>query len=298
LREDPRFGNTLARLGGLGRRDLSSAPELVNRLLEAGFDEVRSRRRGPPAEGQALRLRQIVAALALTWTPETRAFFEILATRLPADDEAAREATRILRTIATPETVSAVPKGSLMGDLETFGLPTLLQNLSEVKSTGTLTVMDDDGKSVAALALEKGLIRDARLEDLVGADAVFQLLERPFTGRFAFVPDATVAAGAIGSPLEVVPLLLEGMRRHDELRRAEAMIPGDAIFAVLDRTLQKIPGEADSHFTSQLWDALKRGATIDECERTMRVDAYRIRHATAYWVQLGTLEVAWPWAAD
>lgn len=298
LKEDPRFGNTAVRLGELGRRDLSPAPELVNQLVEAGFEEVRSLRRGVPAEGQGLRLRQIVAALALTWAPQTRALFEILATRLPDEDEIAREATRILRTIAAPETVSAVPKGSLLGDLDTFGLPTLLQNLSELKSTGALTLLDDKGQSVAALVVEKGCIRDARLEDLVGAEAVYQLLERPFSGRFAFVPDPTAAGGAFGSPLEVVPLLLEGMRRHDELRRSEALIPGDAVFSVLEPTLLKIPGESDSHFASQLWDALKRGATVHDCERTLRVDAYRVRYATAYWVQEGTLEVAWPWATD
>ena len=101
-----------------------------------------------------------------------RAFFELLATRLPEEDEVAREAARILRTIASPEAVSAVPKGSLLADLETFALPTLLQDLSELKSTGTLTVMDDEGRSVAALAIEAGLVHDARHEDLVGAEAV------------------------------------------------------------------------------------------------------------------------------
>lgn len=295
LREDPRLGNTLARLGELGRRDLSGAPELVDRLVTAGFEELRDRRRGSPAESEGRRLRQIVAALALTWTPQTRAFFELLATRLPEEDEVAREAARILRTIASPE-VSAVPKGSLVGDLETFALPTLLQNLAELKSTGTLTVMDDEGRSVAALAIEGGLVHDARHEDLVGAEAVYELLERPFSGRFAFVPNPAAAAGAFGSPLEVVPLLLEGMRRYDELRRSEALIPGDAVFSVMKPTQLKVPGEKDAHFVSQLWGALTRGATVEECERTLRVDAYRIRYATAFWVQQGTLEVAWPWA--
>ena len=52
------------------------------------------------------------------------------------------------------ETPAAPP--SFSGDLDLFGLPNLLQNLSELGKSGTLNLLDEKGRPVASLRLEDG----------------------------------------------------------------------------------------------------------------------------------------------
>ena len=71
---------------------------------------------------------------------------------------------------------------SFSGDLDLFGLPNLLQNLSELGKTGTLNLLDEKGRPVASLRLEDGAIRGAQCGARRGSEALYQLIERPFTG--------------------------------------------------------------------------------------------------------------------
>ena len=62
---------------------------------------------------------------------------------------------------------------------------------------------------------------------LRGVDALYQMLECPITGTFAFVPQPPAAVKSKNEPLHVMPLLFEGIRRHDEYRQLVLFVPDD-----------------------------------------------------------------------
>ncbi|MCG6928801.1 MAG: DUF4388 domain-containing protein [Acidobacteria bacterium] len=284
--------DALRRLRALGRRDLSTAPELVNRLIDVALEKVGdcAAERRDPDQGKLLAA--AISALASTRTPQVRALLETVAKRLP-DDVSGDEAARQLRELdAAPGNASVVPEGSLLGDLGLFALPALLQSLADLGSTGTITFTDRKEEVVARVTLENGMVIEARAGDITGSPAVWQLMERPFAGHFSFVPDAGVAAPDAAEPCEVTALLLEGMKRGDELRLAEALVPGDVPLVAMVESPPPVPDEDDPGLTQGLWATLAAGRTVNECERALAVDAFRVWRAAAAWVEAGALEPA------
>jgi hypothetical protein len=283
--------DTSRRLRGLGRRDLAAAPALLNRLIDDALEKV-GRCAGQEADGdEGVFLSSVVSALASTRTPQVRALLETVVKRLP-EEASGQEAARQLREIEADPSSGAVPASSLLGDLGLFALPALLQSLADIRSTGTVTFTDRDEEQVSRVMLEDGLVTSARTGDLTGAPAVWQLMERPFAGHFAFVPDGEVPSPDAGEPLEVTVLLLEGMKRSDELRLAEALVPGDVPLAATVESPPPVPDEEDAGLRMGLWAALAAGRTVSECERALAVDAFRVWHAAACWVEAGALEPA------
>jgi hypothetical protein len=292
LRPEAVADDALRRLRGLGRRDLSAAPELANRLIDAALEQVGSHAGRENEPGRGVMLTGCVSALASTRTPQVRALLETVAKRLP-DETAGEEAARQLRELdAAPSGAGAVPEGSLLGDLGLFALPALLQSLAELRSTGTVTFTDREEEEVARVMLDDGMVIDARAGDLTGPPAVWQLMERPVAGRFAFVPDGGTLPPDVAEPQEVTALLLEGMKRSDELRLAEALVPSDVPLAALVEGPPPVPDEEDPGLIQGVWAALAAGRTVSECEKALAVDAFRVWRAAACWVEARALEPA------
>jgi hypothetical protein len=301
-KKDPRLGDSVGRLAELASQDLSEDGELVTRLLA----ELKS---NLPFKLFGLALHQNdqialhrISALSGTPSPAVRAAFEEIVSRFP-DKEIARAAARALAawkrgttsaaTAPAPGTAAppaAPAAATLNGDLEIFGLPALLQSLSDSGASGSLTLRDPRGDVFGAIKLKGGKLRACQSGPLSGDDAFYQLLERPVPGVFQFVKMADAADETNTATLkEVLPLTLEAMRRHDELKQAAALVPDDVLLKPTDVRPAPFPGEKDGAMQKALWTRVSRGATPLACESEIKTDAYRIRRLLAHWVEQGSL---------
>jgi len=292
LRHEPALGRSAARLEGLGAVNLAGRPDLVAALAAAARAALP---RGPldrPTQAESRRLRHVLAALAGTRGPDAQELFEAVAERF-ADHELGRWAAEILASAGAAEGPgSADPTGTgLSGDLRIFGLPTLLQSLAESRATGLLRILDGRGRREATLELEGGRLVDARRGRLAGPDVLYQMLERPTRGSFVFAPRPGGDAEAGGGGREIMELLLEGLRRHDELRRASVIVPDDARLETTEIPPRAVPGEEDIDLVTALWERVVAGSTPRECELVLAADAYRVRRCLAHWVEEGTLRL-------
>jgi hypothetical protein len=295
LKRDPKLGDTAARLSEFSSQDFSEDGELVARLLEVVKANLPFKLFGLALHQNDQVLHQAIGALSGTPAPEVRAALEEVAGRFP-DKEIGKMAVRTLagfRKAATASSAGSAPSAapaSLTGDLEVFGLPALLQSLSDSGVSGSLTLRDPRGEVFGALRLRGGRLRACQAGALSGEDAFYQLLERPASGQFQFLksPDVGEETGT-GDLKEILPLTLEAMRRHDELKQASVLVPDDARLKATDVRPSPHPGEKDGMLQKTLWSRVSRGATPRECEAEVRTDAYRIRRLLAHWVEQGAL---------
>jgi hypothetical protein len=130
------------------------------------------------------------------------------------------ESSRIRRLTATARPLP------IQGDLADYQLAELLQFLSQARRTGHLALERGDPPQAAAIHVEAGRIVDARCPPLRGDDAVISLVGWR-QGRFLFVAGPAGTQRTVRS--ELPTLLLEGMRRCDELRTALSDLPSDTV---------------------------------------------------------------------
>jgi hypothetical protein len=293
-RKEAALGETVARLAALGTQDLSGELDLVARIVAAARAELPRGALARPTGEQAHRLQHLLTALARTRSGEALELFETLAERFP-DDDIGQRASEALTSGPGGSDSSGfdTPAGtSLSGDLRVFGLPTLLQNLGDSKVTGMLRLFDGAGRRTAALGFERGRFASARYGRLNGPEAVYQLLEQPFEGHFGFEPRSPADESDPTPRPGVAELLLEGFRRHDELKRATILVPDDGRFEATDIPPQAVPGEEDIDLVATLWETVVAGTTPQDCEKTLAADAFRIRRCLAHWVEEGALRLS------
>jgi hypothetical protein len=288
LGREAALGDALARLAELSSQDLSPAPAVVSRLAEAVEENLPRGVLGRLVPGREAMLTRLVAALAGTRAPEARELLESLASRF-AGQVFGRDAQRILAT-QEQRGAEASPAPSFSGDLDLFGLPNLLQNLCEMGKTGVLNLLDERSRPAATLRLEKGAIRAAQCGARKGREALYQLIERPFAATFAFVR-ARRAETAEGEELPVTQLLVEGVRRHDQLQRALALVPEDASLEATGNSPTSVPDEDDYDLVLTLWKKVCDGAAPRDVEEGLAVDSYRVFHCLAHWVEEGALRL-------
>lgn len=288
LERQPATGDSLARLAELAGQDLSGAPEIVAQLVEAVEESLPHGVLGRLVSGREAVLSRLVGALAATRAPEVRELLEHIASRFPAQ-AFGREAQSALAAGERPSEAPSAP--SFSGDLGLFGLPNLLQNLSELRKTGSLNLLDEKGRPVASLKLEDGAIRAAQCGARQGREALFQLIERPFPATFAFVRGRRQEQPGQAEPLPVMQLLVEGVRRHGELQRALALVPDDAPLEATGKSPTSVPNESDYDLLLGMWKRVVDGATPREVEATLSVDSYRLFNCLTHWVEEGALRL-------
>src|SRR6185369_2915249 len=105
------------------------------------------------------------------------------------------------------------------------GLPSVMQSLQEMRASGMLTLRTKQGLAASKLVFVDGKFINAQSGHIRGVDALYQTLERPIAGTFAFVPYPPEKMKSENAPLEIMGLLLEGVRRHDELQTMIALVP-------------------------------------------------------------------------
>jgi hypothetical protein len=294
------LGDTMARIADLGTQNLSDDPGTVEMLLAIVKANLPFKLLGMTLRQNDQNLVHAVEALGGTPLPPVRKALEDIATRFAGQD-AGKTATRVLSgfdkapaTATAAATAEAAPPeaaASLQGDLEVFGLPALLQSLSDSAASGVLTLRGPkSGEIWGMLTMREGKLQECSRAHLKGEEAFYQLLEKPNPGQFAFVK-GTVAAKPGVTPREILPLTLEAMRRYDEFQEMAALVP-DTV--QLDATATKPsahPGEKDGTFLQALWERASQGGTPEQIEKEVASDSYRIRRVLAHWVEQGALKI-------
>jgi hypothetical protein len=169
-------------------------------------------------------------------------------------------------------------------------LPNLLQTLGQSSLSGVLSVIKAEGEGIATVLMEAGRVRGAQFGPLRGSAAIYQLLERPFAGTFAFVSRQDLAAvGPLSEPQDVMGLIMEGVRRHDEWKQAAALVPDAGKLATTD-TPSTVPPDEEPAFIQMVWSKAAAGTTALACEASIAADSYRVRRLLAHWVTEGSLK--------
>ena len=284
------LGDTRARLASLAQHDLSFDEETMNVLIKAIREDLPSGLLGrfiPKKQASTIRL---IEALSGTRSETVEQLFREIAEKYPDQDigrAAAKGVTAVESARVAPQVAAAA---SLSGELEFFGLPSVMQSLADMSATGLLTVSSKEGEIAGKLVFAEGKFVNAQSGPLRGVDAVYQLLERPVTGAFAFVPYPPERVKSTIKPTEVMPLLMEGIRRHDEFNPACTRAPDDVILKTT--TVKPTPHEeeSDASLVREVWVKAASGTAVGTWEPLIPIDAYRVRRLVAHWMEQGALQ--------
>ena len=299
LKDKPELGDTYARLAILGESDLSETPDQMNRLLDAMQNELPRKFLGVsvknPRKSQILGY--LISSVSGTNAPEVHTVLGDIVQRFP-DQPFGKAADMALTKMGEPVARKRAPAANdsvtLSGDLALFGLPNVLQNLSDTRVTGAVKIFDSDGGEMAEVRLAEGNLISAKVGELKDDTAVYQLLERPMKGRFVFVNEEYFDGdhSPPESPMAMMSLLLEGIRRYDEFNRALALVPDDARFKSTGKKPSDVKEDSDPKFAKASWGQAVRGVTPSVCEREIKTDSFRIRRLYEHWVTEGSLAPA------
>ena len=291
------FGNAIARIEELSGQDLSSDRDLVEVLVQAIRQELPKKVLGLLVQKDGKNLTHLLRAVSGTSAAKVRQLLEEIVEKFPSDEfaQAARQSLAALG--ATPRVVEP-PVKVMSGDLELFGLPQLFQSLSESQLSGTLTINDEEDRSVATVAFGAGRILRSEHGALRGEAAFYQLFEKPIPGKFLFRgataaerESATKAAASDEQAFDVLPAMLEALRRYDELQQARSLVPDDAPLKPAGGKPTRPEEEEDTAFLKSLWTRVAAGGTAADCEAAVPEDSYRIRRMLAHWLEEGALQL-------
>jgi hypothetical protein len=289
---NPLLGDTRARLAPLAQHDLSFNEATVSVLTDALRSELPGKMLGRLLSKSQDGTVRLIEALSGTRSEAVETLLQKIATQF-ADQDIGRAAAAVVEKIAPPKPAAgaapAAPAATFSGELEFFGLPSVLQSLADMSASGMLTLCNRQKQAVTKLIVLNGKFVNARTGSIRGADALYEALERPISGTFAFVPQPPELLKSELEPLTILPLLLEGVRRHDELQRLIVVAPDAMSFTKGDVKPVRHPEEEDATLVRDVWIKLASGSTVAECEREIAIDAYRARRLIAHWLETGAL---------
>jgi len=288
MKESPPLGDTRARLAALAQHDLSFDEPTVNVLLKALRDEMPSKFLGrlPKKQDAAVRL---IEALSCTHAIPVEEALRDIAQRFPSQDVGRAAAQVLEKWSPVKAPARSEPAATFAGELEFFGLPSVMQSLAEMRATGMLTLSTKQRQPSSKLVFVDGKFLNAQTGHIRGVDALYEALERPIAGSFAFVPYPPERMQSDLTPQEIMGPLLEGVRRHDELQRIAALVPGEL---TLTKTTVKPTAHAeekDPGLVRDVWLKACSGGPVAEWERQVPTDGYRVRRLVAHWLEEGAL---------
>jgi hypothetical protein len=284
LKRKAALGDTRRRLIELGGHNLADEPAVYQAILDCLRSELPLKLFIVTVAGKKRvdDVKRLMTALSGTDVPAVRQVFREIADRFRGKElsASAERALRRLSPDTEPSDLSA-PLPTLAGDIALFGLPNLLQNLSDSNLTGELTIQCENQGATAKVELIEGQLNDAGYLGLEGATALYQLLERPLQGQFSFM---SRQSEEINDGLDLVSILLEGMRRYDELTRAEAFVADETRLAATG-TKPTLPSpDVDRQMARAVWARASKGIPALECEQVVDVDCYQVRTLLSHWV--------------
>jgi hypothetical protein len=293
LRRQFEFGDTLVRVASLGGRDLAAEPKIVEKLLQALRTRTPRKVLGVTFQKDIPGLLNIIKALSSTPLPAVEEALRQLGDRFPEEEfgKAAAQALRAFRSGQFEGESAATDR--LYGDLELFGLPELLHQLIRNQVSGTLTLKDQSEDVAGTLTLSGGRMSGCRAGMLEGRAALYNLLARPVAGTFSFIGHKSQGKTPSRPQGEdLVPLIIEGMKRHDELQRARTMVPDGARVAGTGSEPTPRPDEEDPLLFQRIWQCAGAGARVEDCERESKGDPDQVRLLLARWLEDGHLTMA------
>lgn len=295
VKKKPKLGNTMSRLTELGTQDLSKDVETVERLLATLRASMPVKLLGLVLQQKDQELQYIIEALASTPMPRVRRALEEVQKKF-ADRPSGAAAAKAVANMEPASIMKRAPepvKVSLTGDLELFGLPALLQSLSDLAASGNLILKNPNGETFATVHLEKGRFQSAQMGLLSGENAFYQLFEWPQPGTFQFskTPEKPDDQTELR---DILPLTLEGIRRYDELQNYRTIVPDKSKLILKAQRPVALQEEKDGLFFRDLWTAVKSGATAADCETTVVADSFRVRRLLVHWVESGAIEPTQP----
>jgi hypothetical protein len=289
----PALGDTRARLAALAQHDLSFDAATTSVLIKALRDEIPGKLLGRLLPKKQESTVFLIEALSGTCTEDVQELFQEIAHRFPEADIGAAAAKVLEKWSPQAQRARPDAAATLTGELEFFGLPAVMQSLAEMRATGMLTLRGKDGAAAAKLVVLDGRFLNAQRAHIRGVDAMYEMLERPITGTFAFVRYPAEAMKSDIAPRDVMGLILEGVRRHDELQRIKAFVPDDFRAAKKDGVKPApLDEEDDAALVREVWLKASAGTPVAECERTLPADSYRVRRLIAHWIEQGALVAA------
>ena len=140
----------------------------------------------------------------------------------------------------------------LRGSFDELPLADLIEMTSLGRKTGLLVLSDAKGKVVGELAFRGGLLVGATCGELSAEKAFYSLLGLS-GGAFDFDPEAELDEGIYN--LHTESLLMEGMRRLDEIHRLRRQLPAPALVRLLG-------GEAEDAVEARVLGYLGPGARL------------------------------------
>ena len=294
MKPNPILGDTRARLAALSQHDLSFDEATVNVIVKAIRDDLPKKILGKVVVRIQAPPLKLIEALSSTRSETVESLFAEIAEKFP-DEQVGKVAAAALQNLAAAaKQGTSAPDGSsasLTGDLQFFGLPALMQSLADNQATGIVTLSSKyAGQTTGKILFVEGKFGDAQSGLLRGTDAVYQLLERPIVGTFAFVPQPVFSVNAKLEPQGVMPLLLEGIRRHDELKQASVVAADDVVLKPTATKPSADAEESDPAIIREVWLKASSGTCIAEWEPQIGADAYRVRRLVARWIEEGALQ--------
>jgi len=289
MKANPLLGDTRARLSALAHHDLSFDEPTVKLLMKALREELPGKLFGRLTPAKQEGTVRLIEALSGTRHEAAEELFREVASRFP-DQDIGRAAAAVLAKWGAPKTDARnEPVATLTGELEFFGLPSVLQSLADMRATGMLTLSDKQRQPSSKIIVADGKFLNARTGHVRGMEALYEALERPVSGSFAFVPYPPEKMKTDVEPIEIMRLLLEGVRRHDELQRLLVVVPDDMTLTKGSAKPTPHEDEDDPALVRDVWLAASSGMAVTECERKVASDAYRVRRLVAHWLERGAL---------
>jgi hypothetical protein len=181
----------------------------------------------------------------------------------------------------------------LQGNLRFFDLATVIQTLIGSHQTGVLTVTQEQGKQkYAELVFIKGNICRAKVRNLTGDDAVFQLFQTALDGEFSFagrnIPEEEIQASDITMP--AISLLMESVRLQDELPLLQSRLndPGRVFKQKAPQLEWADPDTVE--LAASVWSRLKKGASLSELQKDVPRCTYWIYKSVDTMLATGQIE--------
>jgi hypothetical protein len=275
------LGDARARLAVLAQHDLSFDQPTVDVLLKALRDELPSKLFGRAKMTEPTV--HLINALSGTRDPDVEAALKDVAQRFP--DQSPKAAARQ----QAPPPPKNEPVATLTGELEFFGLTSIMQSISDMRYSGMLTLTNKQKQATSKLVFLDGKFVNAQTGHIRGLDALYEALEIPVAGSFAFVPYPPDRLQSGIEPLEIVGLLLEGIRRNDELQRLIALVPDHMAFGKGTAKPTPAEEETDPAFIREVWLKASSGGKVGDFSRELPIDTFRIRRQVAHWLETGAL---------
>jgi CRP-like cAMP-binding protein len=198
------------------------------------------------------------------------------------------------RLEATTIKVPRITAKQLQGNLKFFDLATVIQTLIGSHQTGSLVVQAEGAKQkIADIFFVKGNICRAKVRNLTGDDAVFQLFQSPLEGEFSFT-GKTIQEEEMTSDITMpaISLLMESVRLQDELPVLMERLP-DASRPYRQKAGQLQWEDSDTvELAAAVWTRLKKGASLSDLQRDVPRCSYYIYRTLLTLVETGQAEPA------